>query len=34
MEENKLVNSFCDTIKDSLLNTLKVGVDLLTKLML
>lgn len=31
MEENKLVNSFCETIKDPLLDTLEVGVDLLTE---
>lgn len=31
MEENKLVNSFCETIKDSILDTLEVGVDLLTE---
>lgn len=31
MEENKLINTFCETIKDPLLDTLEAGADLLTE---
>lgn len=31
MEENKLIDTFCETIKDPLFDTLEVGADLLTE---